>query len=339
MKEESISLRPEKTDESRREEKRVKHLEKKFKNRKPINFGRLALGIFLVFVGIYYLAQNAGLLPQSMRLDITWWQLWPLLIVFAGLSLLSSRSRIIALASGLFTIIVLLALGYFFATHMDALEKHSQPPKTSHFEINNSSPLAAKAEVVIEANGTSLRVSDATGPLVQGKLVSSVASIQTNTSYRDGVQYASVVTKGNMEKLPSKYVNQLELLLNNQKPLELALNTNASTAELDLIKFPLTKLQVNADASKLKITFPSTNLNAELDTRTSDVALVFPRDAAVRIASSTELTRGEFDGFVEILQDETSQTILETQNYQESDQKIDIELTSTLSRYKTLWLE
>jgi hypothetical protein len=339
MEEESISLRPRKSDESEKAEKRTRHLEKKFKGRKPINFGRLALGIFLVFVGIYYFAQSSGFLPQSMEIDINWWQLWPLLIVFAGLSLLSSRSRIIALVSGLFTILVLLVLGYFFITRMDAMEKHSQPPKTSNFEINNTSPLAAKAQVAIEANAASLHVSGATGPLVQGKLVSSVASIHTNTSYRDGVQYASVATKNSLEKFPAKYVNQLDLLVNMQKPLELSLDTNASQAELDLVKLPLTELQVKADASRLKITFPQMNLDAKFDTRTSDVVLIFPRDAAVRIASSTELTRGEFDGFVEILQDETPQTVLETQNYQESDQQIDIKLTSTLSRYKTLWLE
>ena len=238
MKEESISLQPKKSNEQKKNEKREKHLEKKFKTRRPINFGRLALGLFLILAGIYYLAQNTGFLPKSMQLDVSWWQLWPLLIVFAGLSLLSSRSRIIALISGLVTLLVLLAVGYLLLTRSDMLEKHSAPVKKTPFEINNVSDKATRAEILIEASGTSLRVVDFKEPFAKGTLTSNVSDIQVNTSVREDVQFATISTKGNFGKFPTKYTNNLDVSLSNQLPLKLTIDTQASKSNLDLQNFP-----------------------------------------------------------------------------------------------------
>lgn len=339
MKEESISLQPKKTDQQKQDEKKARHLEHKFKSRKSINFGRLALGLFLVLAGIYYFAQNTGFLPKSLQIDISWWQLWPLLIVFAGLSLLSSKSRIIALASGLVTILVILIIGYLFITKSDALEKYSQPTKTTPFQINNQSSRATNAEVLIEAYGTSLNVIDSEGPMAQGKLVSNVSDLQINTSTKEDIQFATISTKGLYEKFPTKYVNNLDVSLNNEKPTKLIVDVRASKASLGLQRFLLTDLEVKADASQLRISFPDRSLGASLDVRTSNVSLVFPRNSGVQITTDSDLSRENFKGLMQVLQDETTQVIYQTQNFNNSDNKINVEISSTLSNFKTYWLE
>jgi len=75
-------------------------------------FGRWLLGLVLVLVGLLYLAKNTGLLP--MNIDFGWNEIWPVLVVIIGLSMINRRSKlsiffgiIIAVVALLFTLFVI----------------------------------------------------------------------------------------------------------------------------------------------------------------------------------------------------------------------------------------
>jgi len=56
---------------------------------KDLNFGKLFLGFLLIVIGFAYFAKTAGWIDINFNFD--WWQLWPILIIFAGLSMFSAR--------------------------------------------------------------------------------------------------------------------------------------------------------------------------------------------------------------------------------------------------------
>jgi hypothetical protein len=60
------------------------------KNPHRFDFGKLSLGLFLIVLGILYLGKNMGWINLDFNFNL--WQLWPLLIIFAGLSLLTGRT-------------------------------------------------------------------------------------------------------------------------------------------------------------------------------------------------------------------------------------------------------
>lgn len=60
------------------------------KNPYRFDFGKLSFGLFLIILGILYLAANLGWINLAFNFNV--WQLWPLLIIFAGLSLLTGRT-------------------------------------------------------------------------------------------------------------------------------------------------------------------------------------------------------------------------------------------------------
>jgi len=57
--------------------------------RRGFNVGRLFLGITLIIIGFLYLAKNTGWLPVGFNFHFI--ELWPILVVFLGLSMLSRR--------------------------------------------------------------------------------------------------------------------------------------------------------------------------------------------------------------------------------------------------------
>ena len=60
------------------------------KNPYRFDFGKLSFGLFLMILGLLYLAKNMGWVDIVFNFNLG--QLWPLLIIFAGLSLLTGRT-------------------------------------------------------------------------------------------------------------------------------------------------------------------------------------------------------------------------------------------------------
>jgi hypothetical protein len=91
-------------------------------HRGGFNPGKLFFGLFLIGLGLLYLAKNMGLLPADLNIDFA--KLWPLLVIFLGLSFFTGRNWASIIIVILFTIIIiglvaaLIAGGVFHAAPM-----------------------------------------------------------------------------------------------------------------------------------------------------------------------------------------------------------------------------
>lgn len=114
------------------------------------DFGKLSFGLFLIVVGILYLAKNFGWL--NIELSFNPLELWPLLIVFIGLSLITSRSLASIFAGAILTLTVLtiaflLILGAGDINLQDSVKIKSfapidsAPTSDSYFQPATSVPL------------------------------------------------------------------------------------------------------------------------------------------------------------------------------------------------------
>lgn len=97
----------EKEKPAHRKEKRLAKPEA----RGSYDFGRLLIGLLVVFVGSLLLAKSAGILPNAFSVEI--FHFWPLLIVAFGLSLLDARSRLGSAVGFVTLLLVVLILAVF----------------------------------------------------------------------------------------------------------------------------------------------------------------------------------------------------------------------------------
>jgi len=86
------------------EERIVKEIHHHY-DRESTNFGRIFLGFAIVTIGILLLGQNFDVLPYDIELNVA--ELWPFLIILAGLSMFSGRSFLGSLLGFLVTLFVL----------------------------------------------------------------------------------------------------------------------------------------------------------------------------------------------------------------------------------------
>lgn len=100
----NFAARPE-ADWQAEEEHSVHNHHYHIKPRHQFDFGKLAFGLILIILGLVYLGVNQGWLPPETKPDL--WKLWPLLIVFAGLSMITGYGLASFLTGSIITITVL----------------------------------------------------------------------------------------------------------------------------------------------------------------------------------------------------------------------------------------
>ncbi len=83
--------------------------------KKPLNIGRFFVGLAIVLIGLVLLAQNSGWIDMR-GLNINFADLWPVIIILIGLSMLSSGSVLGTIIGILFAVIVfaITAILFFF---------------------------------------------------------------------------------------------------------------------------------------------------------------------------------------------------------------------------------
>ena len=97
-------------------------------NKKDFNFGKVAFGLTLVMLGMIYLAVNTGWLPEYIKPDL--WKLWPLLIVFYGLSLIGSKTIASILIGSIATMTVIAASSLLIINQINSQEILQQRKNT-----------------------------------------------------------------------------------------------------------------------------------------------------------------------------------------------------------------
>lgn len=98
-------------------------------------FGRWFLGLLLVLVGLLYLAKNTGLLPWDI--NISWGQLWPLLIIIIGLSMINRRSRVSIFFGVVIAAIAILLTLFLISLNLD------QKDYLNELNLTNSNNISA----------------------------------------------------------------------------------------------------------------------------------------------------------------------------------------------------
>lgn len=78
-------------------------------NDKSFNFGRFFVGLIVILIGFAFLSQNMGWIDLS-RINVDWLNLWPVFIIFIGLSMLSCRGRIGTIIGVLFSFLILITI-------------------------------------------------------------------------------------------------------------------------------------------------------------------------------------------------------------------------------------
>lgn len=272
--------------------------------KKKVMVGTIFWGFALILFGALLLLDNLGVVKINFS---NLWQLWPVAVIGAGISMLSLRGWLAGLVA-IVTTVVLAGLVYLVAvenpyyTGFWDREGSSQRVMTHEVELDSAADKGLNVEVDTGAIGLTLASSSSVKGL-SARLESERFELQEKSSeVRDGVQYVALETDTIRGNWFTTTGNNLRLELSEQTPLALKVDAGASSVKGDVSQVPLKQLEIDTGASSIDLKLGD-KLNRQeviIDAGASSVKLSLPKNVGVRVESEVGLTSTNFEDVAKV---------------------------------------
>ena len=271
---------------------------------------------------------NFGILPWEIWLNL--WKFWPVILILIGIEFFLGQ------AISLKTFLVVLAL-IFLIPFLLALNPITKNPLATD-KINFSQDLGSltKAKIIIDMPAANLNIKAASpdsAKLIEGTISFSKAANKPVVS-QETVFGQAIVTIS--QSLPSgipflsSLKNKADIFLTNQIPLEIQIKTAASTETLDLTTLRINYLEINSQASSLKVIFDGSNSSqARIKTSASNVELQIPKELEAKIRIDSKVKTVSIDSR---FKEKDGQ--YQTEGFDKAFTRLDIEINSLAGSVK-----
>lgn len=296
------------------------------------NIGSLFWGSLVILAGVLLLLDNLDVINLDFS-EI--WQLWPVVLIAIGVSLLPLKGWLAVLVNVVLIGAVLAAVLYVSTGGTDGRLVSNSRETTQTQQVAGG---ARSAEVAIKIGAGELDV-DSTddGELVEAELTTDSDRLQLNKTSQvtDGRQKVTLEVESDGRPWSHLRRNSLEVSLSEKLPLSLNIDAGAASVSGDLSQLQLEALELSAGASSIELTLGSRvkDQTVTLGTGASSVSLRLPRDAGVKVLSDSGLTSVNFDGL-----DKISDGRYQSADFDSAERKITINArmgvsSFTISRY------
>lgn len=290
-------------------------------------FFRLFFGLIVLIFGFGILIQNFNII-QGLNVDFSgFFKLWPILIIIAGLSLISRGGWLGSLLSFVITLVVI------FLIVITLFRPGGAPVTNTYvFDIPRESGVL-RSDVSIKSSASIVAVKGGAKSVAEGSLRSNLNSLKTDYNFENGTEKISIELE-NIKKFVSNFVNNLDVKLAEDIPLSLSIDSGASSLDLDLSTLNLKDLFVDAGASKLDIIFgdKSDATNVDIEAGVSSVSIIIPKGVGAKIESTGGLSDKNFKDFKK-----TGEHSYESENYNSATKKINIRIEAGVSSISVNW--
>ena len=301
-------------------------IEKKSKN---WNIGAIFWGLLFVLIGVLLLLNNFGIIEVNLS---NTWQLWPVVIIGIGLSVLSPRGWLWGIISVILTI-AMLGLVVFAVidnpTYRDLRGWSNQDTK----KLSDDAAKAAKIDTTINTPATSLSLSSSDSRRgVEAIQQSKSMNLNIDAETRGDTRYVRIDSE------PSRrfwfrggVANSLDIDLTRKLPVSLSIDTGAASVSGDLSQVKLKSLNIDTGASSIDLKLGAIEPRQEvvLDAGASKLAFKIPKSVGVRVESSGGLKSTSFEGIEKV-----SESVYESKGFADSEKQITIRADLGVSRFE-----
>ncbi|ODA39038.1 DUF5668 domain-containing protein [Desulfosporosinus sp. BG] len=301
-------------------------------------FDSISRGLLLITIGVIFFLLNYGILSWSFWFHVV--ELWPLVLILAGIGLLFSRKIPF---SAVLLVFILSIAGYSLAVGDKPIPWQVNIPFMSGTTVTKSLnvPLPAevkKAQVNLKLGGSQVQVqaldpgnsehvlmngnyqgkSESSTPEPNGSELSSQQLGDTLAVTLSTASFGGNTNKSNR--------SGLALNLSTKAHNDLDITAGAINGTIDLRRLPVEDLKISTGASNFELQFGDTEIatQGKIDSGASKLTLVVPENVGLRIGLNGVATNTNFMGSGLLLEDKN----WVSPNYTEAKTKIDLEIST-----------
>lgn len=292
------------------------------------NFGGIFFGIILVIIGVVYLGKNLGFFPADI--NVNWNMLWPLVVIFIGISILGGRSWF----SGIVGIIIIIAVAALVVLALFTGVGDRSPMTTSSDILIAKDTGATSARIDLATGAGVLNIRGGSDELVTGTFASNFLDLTRSSDVVDGVQVVTLKTEGSWTGFGHK-TNDINLKLNPDIPTALNLDTGAIDMNVDLSTVNATSVDIDTGASDLSLVMgdKAALSNISIDAGASSITITLPKTVGAKVIVDSGVSSKDLQEFTK--RDDTTYV---SSTYDTAEKKVDIDLNIGATSLVVKWL-
>ena len=260
--------------------------------------GRFFWGAFFVVIGLLLLLNNLG------YLQIDWgysWRLWPLILIFWGLSKFTQNRPVRAgLASLNGIVLACIIFGFFSFQWVDSSLDDSLPRQYSQ---NLSEPFDSaidNAEFTFSAGAGKFEMEGTTQDLIDAQTENGLGRYELEKYDDDGKTRVSLRMRDQrVFRFFGRLRNSAAVRLNDQPSWVMRFEVGASKLDLDLQPYKVEKVTIDGGLSTihLKLGDRSDETDVRVKTGVSSVRIEIPSSSGCEIRDNAHIGSTHFEGF------------------------------------------
>jgi translation elongation factor EF-1beta len=297
--------------------------------KRELNFGLVYIGlVIMVFGSMYYLNSSTDFDWSRFQILISFADLWSLILLYAGLSILRLKGWI-GNTIGVCIVLICVAITGVSILNFDGEFRETI---TEPFTIENANNYAISEINLAQTAGKVTIQGGITGPnFMNGFFESNFSSVSLLSDLNPTEQIISAeISETSFWEGIGNYFKNLTILLNTELTHNINFTGDATRATFDLTDLKMNTFESSLRASDVLITLGANQpqANVDLETVASSVTMIIPSDVGLKVTTNENIS------FVNLPEEliQNSATEYQTELYELKSQKINLNLDSQFSR-------
>ncbi len=288
--------------------------------------GRLFWGVFFVALGLLVFAEKVDILSAQWGVALG---LWPLVLLFWGITLLVGGKVIRSVAAGITGfVLAFLFVALFNLSSCGPDWSRDQVPETQILTESADSSVR-RASFILESGAGAFTLADTSRDLLSIQATTNIGKYSLDRfESADGRSFTVSLEGKKKGWRLGNYANRVTAKLHTAPVWDLELNIGAAKLACDLTPFIVERLEVNAGASSMKITLGdrSPQTTAHISAGASSIRILVPESASCEIHVETALSSKHFAGFTK-----TGDRTYRTENFGTTRSTISLDIEAGVS--------
>ncbi|MCX6134614.1 MAG: DUF5668 domain-containing protein [Ignavibacteriales bacterium] len=287
-------------------------------------------GILLIAIGGLFLLNNLGVLNVNWE---TIWRLWPMVLVFWGLSILVGRQRppwyvVVLMIFLLLFMIAAAATSTWFHSDFDIVSGDGLQQKLEE----PFAPKTEKATFRLQSGAGRFYIRDTTSQLIKAETETSFGKYALTREQSDNSAYVTLDFRGrNRGWNFGNGRNRVDVRLNPEPIWTINLHVGAASGSFDLSPFKVEELTLDAGASSMKVRFGdrAEETRVKVKTGAASTSIEVPASVGCEVRLQTALSGKRIRGFEKI-----SGNRYQTSDFESAAKKIYIDVSAGVSQIR-----
>lgn len=286
-------------------------------------------GIVLIAIGIMFILKNLDIISFNWLMLI---QMWPLILIFWGISLIPVKDYIKFILMVVSLVIGLLLVNYYksdvyFGWHFNSDDKKNW---TEQRMTETYDSTISRATLKMDAVAGEFKIEGTTDKLIDFVSKGNIGDYKMLVSNEDSNKVVKIGLESNVVRINNHDKgNDTRILLNSNPIWSVIFEAGASEVNFDLSNFKIDKIKFDGGASdvKLKIGNKIPMVNIDIDAGASSIKIKIPKESACELISDNVLSSKHLDGFTNI-----NDNVYRTADFDKSENKIYIKMDAAVSK-------